>query len=484
MSAHGFPVFNTLLSRNALSQPAMEVGPVGIGKPRDYGSRGLLKTRNYHVLASGVRHSYERQYDSFMENTVKRWAQISAKSVLTFVLPTDIFLRALLALAPLSIILWFAVGVERIPILLLLVTLLALLAVNKCLVDAVEGVVDHCGVKMGSTLNAVLSNAPELVIAAFALVSGYPHIARSSIVGVFLAHTLFLCGTCLIYAGTKTNQSSVQSMNRQFSCLALRSQVTQLQCLTMFVCVPTVSVFASTVGSAVPSVPDQISVQHMIPIASVMLAAGSAVLFVVSLVYSLKCYWNSRADCTASPSEIEPLSAVLSSYQEREDLMDHEPERPLTASILVLILSMATLVLLCYILVSTLGHGAFPAELHGSPLFVGVVLLGSLGVFSRTPHALTGAALNRFHISVDLAITSASGMLLLGPVVLMLCGLCMGFVPPLVLSIAECLCVLVATTALSRMVNEGKVDILQGVLFLAIYAMMGVLFWCIGRPAL
>ena len=67
--------------------------------------------------------------------------------------------------------------------------------------EATEHVAEHTGPGVGGFLNASFGNAPELIIALFAIANGLPDVVRGSITGSVVSNLLLVLGLTMIARG-------------------------------------------------------------------------------------------------------------------------------------------------------------------------------------------------------------------------------------------------------------------------------------------
>ena len=101
-----------------------------------------------------------------------------------------------LALAPLAAILRWVVGAGDVTV--FCVSALALVPLAWLIGEATEQAAEHTGSGIGGFLNASLGNAPELIIALFAISSGLPDVVRGSITGSIVSNLLLVFGLALV----------------------------------------------------------------------------------------------------------------------------------------------------------------------------------------------------------------------------------------------------------------------------------------------
>src|SRR5438552_2465093 len=97
-----------------------------------------------------------------------------------------------LALAPLAAVLRFAFDVGDVPV--FCVSALALVPLAWLIGAATEQAAEHTGAGVGGFLNASFGNAPELIIALFAVSNNLPQVVRGSLAGSVISNLLLVLG--------------------------------------------------------------------------------------------------------------------------------------------------------------------------------------------------------------------------------------------------------------------------------------------------
>jgi Ca2+:H+ antiporter len=110
-------------------------------------------------------------------------------------------LWASLVLAPLAIVLRFAADTGDVA--RFLVSAAALVPLAWLIGEATEHAAVHTGPGIGGFLNASFGNAPELIIALFAIDDGLPNVVRGSIAGSIVSNLLLVLGLALSLGGDR-----------------------------------------------------------------------------------------------------------------------------------------------------------------------------------------------------------------------------------------------------------------------------------------
>src|SRR3989440_8161706 len=100
------------------------------------------------------------------------------------------------ALAPLVIALRFAVDAGD--VVLFVLAAVSLVPLAWLIGEATEHVAEHTGAGIGGFLNASFGNAPELIIALFAVADQLPDVVRGSLAGSVISNLLLVLGVALV----------------------------------------------------------------------------------------------------------------------------------------------------------------------------------------------------------------------------------------------------------------------------------------------
>src|SRR5207253_11476895 len=101
-----------------------------------------------------------------------------------------------LALAPLAAILRWVVEAGDVTVFCF--SALALVPLAWLIGEATDNAAEHTGPGIGGFLNASFGNAPELIIALFAISSGLPNVVRGSLAGSIVSNILLVLGLAML----------------------------------------------------------------------------------------------------------------------------------------------------------------------------------------------------------------------------------------------------------------------------------------------
>ena len=108
-------------------------------------------------------------------------------------------LWGLLILAPLVLVARYLLHLGETPLFVL--SAIALMPLAWLIGEATEHAAEHTGPGVGGFLNASFGNAPELIIALFAVASGLPAVVRGSLTGSVVSNILLVLGAAMIAGG-------------------------------------------------------------------------------------------------------------------------------------------------------------------------------------------------------------------------------------------------------------------------------------------
>ena len=104
-----------------------------------------------------------------------------------------------LALAPVAIVARYGFHADATTLFVL--SAIALVPLAWLIGEATEHAAEHTGSGVGGFLNASFGNAPELIIALFAVADGLPNVVRGSLTGSVVSNILLVLGAAMIAGG-------------------------------------------------------------------------------------------------------------------------------------------------------------------------------------------------------------------------------------------------------------------------------------------
>ena len=267
-------------------------------------------------------------------------------------------LWASLVLAPITIAARYAFHADD--TLLFVLAAIALIPLAWLIGEATEHAAEHTGPGIGGFLNASFGNAPELIIALFAIGSGLPNVVRGSLAGSVVSNILLVLGLAMLIGPDRSR-------------LDRRSLVLQLALVLFAVLlflVPSVPGFHGD--------PDRHSLALVtLPVAVVLLGVYIAVTF-----------WNLRQHRAAHKEEADVLAWSLQ------------------RSLVALAAATAVTALISEILVHSLDAFADSAGL--SEFFISFVIVAIVGNAAEHGGAVVIAHRGNLKLASEIAISSSA----------------------------------------------------------------------------
>src|SRR5918994_18169 len=171
-----------------------------------------------------------------------------------------------------------AIGLELAHATPLLVFSAAALGVIPCAAvmgEATEAIAAKSGPGIGGLLNVTFGNAPELIIAFFALLEGLQEVVKASIVGSIIGNILLVMGAAMLVGGWNRDKQT-------FSRTAANAQSAMLLLALAALILP--AAFQLIHGGSLPSVGEE---RHPFSSEVEDLSLGVAIILIVSYLFGL-----------------------------------------------------------------------------------------------------------------------------------------------------------------------------------------------------
>ncbi|MFV1995432.1 MAG: calcium/proton exchanger [Verrucomicrobiales bacterium] len=313
---------------------------------------------------------------------------------------------------------------------------------------ATEHLAERTSEGVGGLLNATFGNAAELIIAIVALRRGMTEIVKASLTGSIIGNILLVLGAALLAGGLRKKR-------QVFNVVGVRAQATLLTLAAVALIAPA----AFHHATAPEGIANEVSL-------SVAIAVILIVVYAFGLFFSLHTHRHLFAGHGHSTSE-EP----------GEQSSSPSPAAwPLQIALLVLFTATALVAWISEILVSTVEHSA--DALGMNHVFVGVIVIAVIGNAAEHSTAVLMALKDRMDLSLGIAIGSSIQVALFVAPVLVLLSHFVGPAPmDLVFTLPEVIAVALAVAITSQIAGDGESNWLEGVLLLAVYAVLAVVFY-------
>jgi len=327
---------------------------------------------------------------------------------------------------------------------------------------ATEELAARSGPGIGGLLNVTFGNAPELIIALFALNAGLHEVVKASLLGSILGNSLLVLGAAAFVGGLGRDR-------QYFDRSAAAAQTTMLMLAVAALVMP--AIFVLDEGEGLPSPGAEIvDYNSTVEVLSLAVAVVLILSYIAGLWFSLKTHRD-----LFNPGFEEGGGGTA------EDAIDQprEPhhEEPWTVRKAMVALAVAGLAvgLMSEILVDSITETAEQIAL--SEFFIGAVVVAVVGNAAEHWVAVLVAAKNKMDLAVNIAIGSSAQIALFVAPVLVLVSFFLGPHPmALVFNSFEIGGVILAVLIANQVTSHGESTWYMGVQLLAVYAVLGLAF--------
>src|SRR4051795_6399698 len=326
---------------------------------------------------------------------------------------------------------------------------------------ATEELAARSGPGIGGLLNVTFGNAPELIIALFALNAGLHEVVKASLLGSILGNTLLVLGAAAFVGGLGRDR-------QRFDRTAAATQTTMLMLAVAALVMP--AIFVLDEGEGLPSPGAEIvDYNSTVEYLSLAVAVVLILSYLAGLWFSLKTHrdlFNPGFE-EGAPAGEEGAPAT------------HDPhhEEPWTVRKAIIALAIAGLAvgLMSEILVDSITETA--EKINLSEFFIGAVVVAIVGNAAEHWVAVLVAAKDKMDLAVNIAIGSSAQIALFVAPVLVLFSFFLGPHPmPLVFNAFELGGAILAVLIASQVTNHGESTWYMGLQLLAVYAVLAFAF--------
>ena len=318
---------------------------------------------------------------------------------------------------------------------------------------ATEELAARSGPGIGGLLNVTFGNAPELIIAFFALHEGLQEVVKASLVGSILGNILLVMGAAMLVGG-------VTRERQRFDATAAQSQALMLLLASVALVMP--AIYELVIGGSLPSPTERNDrFPSDLEIMSGLVAGVLLVSYVAGLIFSLKTHRD-----LFNPPHAEDERVGVEPWSVRR-------------SVIALAIAGVAVGVMSEILV-----GSIEAASEGiglSPFFVSIIVVAIVGNAAEHWVAVYFAAKDKMDLSVNIAIGSSAQIALFAAPVLVLLSFLVGPFPlALVFNGLELGAIFLAILIANQVTQEGESTWFEGVQLLAVYVVLGVVFFFVG----
>jgi Ca2+:H+ antiporter len=317
---------------------------------------------------------------------------------------------------------------------------------------ATEELAARSGPGIGGLLNVTFGNAPEIIIALFALNAGLQEVVKASLVGSILGNILLVLGASMVVGGI--------GRDRQFfDRTAASAQSLMLLLAVAAMAMP--AIFELVEGQGLPSpgaerVDFGSTVEHL----SLAVAIVLLVSYGLGLVFSLKTHRGLFNPGHGADDEPQGHAGMWS----------------VRKAVTALAIAGVAVGGMSEILVDSISEAAQTIGL--SEFFVGVIVVAIVGNAAEHWVAVLVAAKDKMDLAVNIAIGSSAQIALFAIPVIVLASFFLGPAPmALVFNGFELGALIIAVLIASHVTNEGESTWFEGVQLLAVYVVLALGFY-------
>jgi Ca2+:H+ antiporter len=309
---------------------------------------------------------------------------------------------------------------------------------------ATEELAARSGPGIGGFLNVTFGNAPEIIIALFALNEGLQEVVKASLVGSILGNILLVLGVAMLVGGLGREKQT-------FDRTAANVQTTMLLLAAAALMMP--AIFELVEGTGLPS-PTAELVEYDSTVENLSLALAIVLLltYLAGLVFSLKTHRD-----------------LFNPPYEEEDTHGWTVRR----SIVMLAIAGLAVGLMSEILVGSITEAS--ESIGVSEFFVGVIVVAIVGNAAEHWVAVLVAFKNKMDLAVNIAIGSSAQIALFAVPLLVIVSFFIGPSPmAFVFNGFELGAILLAILIANYVVHEGESNWFEGVQLLALYVIIAL----------
>jgi Ca2+:H+ antiporter len=312
---------------------------------------------------------------------------------------------------------------------------------------ATEELAARAGPGIGGLLNVTFGNAPELIIALFALGKGLQEVVKASIVGSIIGNILLVLGAAMLAGGLGREKQT-------FSRTGAAIQSSMLMLAAAALIMP--AIFELVEGKGLPQPGAEAvhyggTVEHL----SLAVAIVLIVTYVLGLVFSLKTHRD-----------------IFNPDYEDEESWGWS----VRTSVIALAIAGVLVGVMSEVLVGSITEASRSIGL--SQFFIGVIVVAIVGNAAEHWVAVLVAVKNKMDLAVNIAIGSSGQVALFVAPVLVLASFFIGPYPlALVFNGFELGGILLAIMIANYVTADGESTWFEGVQLLAVYAVFGLAFY-------
>ena len=309
--------------------------------------------------------------------------------------------------------------------------------------DATEQLAEHSGPGVAGLLNVTFGNAPELIIALFALADGLQEVVKASLVGSVIGNALLVLGAAMFAGGRRRDV-------QLFSARAARAQSTTLLAGTAALVAPSLVRLAQ--GDPLPAVGvGRADFGPGLEALSIVLAVGLIAAYARGVLLSLRAH-----------------SAGFSAGAQRP-----QPRWSRRRALAVLAIAAALVAVASDTLVGSVEHAS--SQIGLSQFFIGLIVVAIVGNAAEHWVAVVAATRDKLDLTVSIAVGSSAQVgLLLAPLVVLV-SFAIGPSPmAMVFNGYELAALALAAVSAAALTARGRSTWRSGAMLIALYGTLAI----------
>jgi Ca2+:H+ antiporter len=340
--------------------------------------------------------------------------------------------------------------IEAAPALVFFSSALGVIPTASLIGKATEELATRSGPGIGGLLNVTFGNAPELIIAIFALQKGLQEVVKASLIGSILGNLLLVMGAAMLIGGWRHER---QTFVRE----AASAQATLLLLAVVALLLP--ALFVLSTGGHLPGVHAEATrFDHDIEKMSFGVALVLLASYAGGLWFSLRTHRD-----------------VFNPEMGADEDVPHGTWT-VRRSVIALAIAGAAVGIMSEILVGSIEQASKGIGL--SPFFVSLIIVAIVGNAAEHWVAVYFAARDKVDLSVAIAVGSSAQIALFVMPVLVLLSFVLGPFPlSLEFTPLEIGAILLAVVIAAHVTQEGESTWFEGLQLLAVYVVVAIVFF-------
>lgn len=342
---------------------------------------------------------------------------------------------------PLLLLIPLALGAsyfEFSPLVVFILSAAAIIPLAKYIGDATEDLALRTNPAIGGLLNATFGNATELIVSIFAIQAGLVEVAKASITGAILGNLLLVLGTAMFLGGRKRER-------QHFNATAAKAACAMLVLATTALVIP--AIFLATAGD---------THYHDVGTLSIFVAV------LMMLAYGANLYFTLHTHKHLYNGEEEDERAIAPKWSARK-------------ATIILFFATVTVAVLSEELVQAIRPVV--AQFGWTELFIGVIVVAIVGNVAEHLSAVTAAIKNKMDLSIQIAIGSATQIVMFVAPILVLVSLFFSEPMNLVFNTFELVAIIFSVFVTNAVVEDGESTWFEGFQLIIAYVIMAVAFF-------